>query len=111
MNHQYQVTNIKLDQFKAFQAASVETVAKAKKVNVLARFLCANTMQLEEQLAEQKAATQKLIDQKEADALTWDVRRTEWENLCTKIVKERDALKADNERVAAISSRFEGSRV
>lgn len=59
-------------------------------------------------LEQQKAETQKLIEEKAADALTWNVRRTEWENLCAKIAIERDALRADNERAGSISSRFEG---
>eukprot|EP00026_Physarum_polycephalum_P000256 Phypoly_transcript_00256.p1 GENE.Phypoly_transcript_00256~~Phypoly_transcript_00256.p1 ORF type:complete len:1799 (+),score=500.24 Phypoly_transcript_00256:31-5397(+) len=94
MNQQYQVQDIKLGQLKAFQAFSADTVTKLK--------------QLEKQLAEQKAETQKLVEQKESDVLAWNVRRTEWENLCAKIVKERDSMKADNERAAAISARFEG---
>lgn len=54
-----------------------------------------------------KSEIQKLVDNKASNDLTWNVRRSEWESLCEKVAIERDALRADNERIANVSAKFE----
>lgn len=95
MNQTAHVMTAKTDDLRAFQANYLKAFADKKQL------VC--------QLRQQKTITQKLMDEKAAQELTWNVRRSEWESLCEKIALERDALKNDNHRASGVSERLEGT--